>query len=409
MKVTIQIIVEHEELDEPLVEEIGCVCRGELLPETLGLTLQEGKDLLANIQATMVKHQAEEYVAQQRLCPHCSRQRSNKGTHEIVWRSLFGKLKIQSPRLYSCSCRSQEKNSFSPLADLLTERRPKGSLPELLYMQTKWASLMSYGLSAEILADVLPMQTNSQSVILNTQKVAARLEAELGEEQLMFAHGCIAAPRGLPEALPPPDGRLTVGLDGGYIRSRSGRQASSRAGEDHKAGWFEVIAGKSVPWEGDAKCFGFVNNYDEKPKRRLYEVLRSQGLQMNQDIAFLSDGGDTVRDLQLYISPFSEHVLDWFHITMRLTVMMNTAKGLPENRFLKDVAGDLERVKWYLWHGNVYRALSLLDLIESDLEICELEDEVVKKMYTRVREFSSYIDNNSNFIPRQVPPAKPVA
>ena len=139
MKVTIQIIVEHEYLEEPLVEEIGCLCRGDLLPETLGLTLQEGKDLLANIQATMVKHQAEEYVDQQRLCPHCNRQRSNKGTHEIVWRSLFGKLKIRSPRLYCCPCRSQEKKSFSPLVALLPER----SAPELLYLQTKWGSLMS--------------------------------------------------------------------------------------------------------------------------------------------------------------------------------------------------------------------------------------------------------------------------
>lgn len=250
---------------------------------------------------------------------------------------------------------------------------------------------MSYGLSAEILADILPMQTNLQAVILNTQKVAARLEEELGEEQLMFAHGCIAAPWGHPEALPTPNGRLTVGLDGGYIRSRKG--------QDNDAGWFEVIAGKSVPWEGEAKCFSFVNNYDEKPKRRLYEVLKAQGLQMNQDITFLSDGGDTVRDLQFYISPYSEHVLDWFHITMRLTVMLNTANGLPKHPLLTDVADDLESVKWYLWHGNVYRALSLLDLIESELEICELEDEVVKKLHKRVQEFMSYIDNNSSFIP----------
>jgi hypothetical protein len=154
-----------------------------------------------------------------------------------------------------------------------------------------------------------------------------------------------------------------------------------------------------VPWEGEAKCFSFVNTYDEKPKRRLYELLKSQGLQMNQDITFLSDGGDTVRDLQFYVSPFSEHVLDWFHIAMRLTVMMNTAKGLPKNHFLNDVAGDLEKVKWYLWHGNVYQALSLLGLIESNLEICEHEAEVVRKLYKRVQEFMTYIDNNGHFIP----------
>jgi hypothetical protein len=48
---------------------------------------------------------------------------------------------------------------------------------------------------------------------------------------------------------------------------------------------------------------------------------------------FLSDGGDTVRDLQMYLSPESEHWLDWFHITMRLTVM---------GQFVKRLATELE-------------------------------------------------------------------
>ena len=47
-----------------------------------------------------------------------------------------------------------------------------------------------------------------------------------------------------------------------------------------------------MPADGPAKCFGFVNRFDKKPKRRLFEVLKSQGLQMNQPITFLSDGGD---------------------------------------------------------------------------------------------------------------------
>ena len=42
---------------------------------------------------------------------------------------------------------------------------------------------------------------------------------------------------------------------------------------------------------------------------------------MNQQVTFLSDGGDNVRELQLYLNPQAEHLLDWFHITMRITVM----------------------------------------------------------------------------------------
>jgi hypothetical protein len=34
-----------------------------------------------------------------------------------------------------------------------------------------------------------------------------------------------------------------------------------------------VIAGKSVPTEGPAKCFSFVQTFDPKPKRRLFETL----------------------------------------------------------------------------------------------------------------------------------------
>ena len=48
---------------------------------------------------------------------------------------------------------------------------------------------------------------------------------------------------------------------------------------------------------------------------------------MNQQITFLSDGGDTVRDLQLYMSPEAEHILDWFHLSMKLTVLDQYGKG----------------------------------------------------------------------------------
>ena len=71
---------------------------------------------------------------------------------------------------------------------------------------------------------------------------------------------------------------------------------------------------------GDPKRFAFVHKYDEKPKR-LYEMLKSQGLQRHQAITFLSDGADTVRSLQLDLSPHAEHILDCFHVTMPITML----------------------------------------------------------------------------------------
>ncbi len=44
------------------------------------------------------------------------------------------------------------------------------------------------------------------------------------------------------------------------------------------------------------------------------------------DLLF-SDGADNVRDLQFLMHPESEHILDWFHATMRLTFAMINAEN----------------------------------------------------------------------------------
>jgi hypothetical protein len=129
---------------------------------------------------------------------------------------------------------------------------------------------------------------------------------------------------------------------------------------------------------------------------------------MNQQVMFLSDGGDTVRDLQMYLSPESEHWLDWFHITMRLTVMGQMIKGLaaelePESVGTKPavalLAARLESLKWNLWHGNVYRAFQRVEDLEDDLEAIEENPLNKRKLLKAVHEFGSYIDANQDFIP----------
>ena len=105
MKMPVQVVIELDDGKPEVVEEVLCVQRGDLQAETLGLTLAEGKDLLRGVQQALVPRQVEGYVEQQRCCADCDRPRSHKGLHHIVWRSLFGKLRLTSPRLYICPCR----------------------------------------------------------------------------------------------------------------------------------------------------------------------------------------------------------------------------------------------------------------------------------------------------------------
>ncbi len=147
-------------------------------------------------------------------------------------------------------------------------------------------------------------------------------------------------------------GRVVIGLDGGYVHD----------GKDKKSN-FEVIVGRSIPEEGEARYLGFVHGFDRRPRRRLVDMLKTMGIQPHQDITFLTDGGEEVRSLAEGLSPCSEHVLDWFHITMRITVLNQFAKGLAhqDEETGARLIEELERIKWKLWHGNTVGAQEVIE------------------------------------------------
>ncbi len=384
MRIRVYVLIESDqEATPPHVEEVACFERDHLSPETLGLRLDEAKQMLAGVQQVMTAQQIEDYVEQQRQCPHCGQLLACKGYHQIGVRTLFGKLTLSSPRLYTCACQPHQKRSWSPVAALFPER----STPELLYQEVRWASLLSYGATIKLLGDLLPMehQLSTSTVSRHVHQVAERLEGELGDEQPSFIEGCPDQWYKLPEPAAP----LIVSLDGGYVHARSS--------ENRKDGSFEVIVGKSTTGDGTTTSFGLVSGYDTKPRRRLFEIFRAQGLQMNQAITFLTDGGDTVRDLTEGHSPQACHILDWFHITMRLTVLGQMGKSVSNEQKGERFEEELERVKWFLWHSNVYKALQVLEWLELDINT-EASPEA-RKLARTLHEFEQYIRTNQSSIP----------
>lgn len=268
-----------------------------------------------------------------------------KGYYPIQYRSLFGIVPVPNLRLYRCECEEAAGKTFG----VLNERLPDHNCPELRYIETKWASLMSFGLTVDLLKDVLPISDslNAETVRQHLHQTAHRQDSEL-RDQPDHVDGC---QRGW-VALPRPDKPITVGIDGGYVRDCRDRK-------NH----FEVIVAKSLSKTRTPMRMGFVQKLDKRPARRLMAMLDRHGVQANQQITFLSDGADNLRDLQFNMHPETEHVLDWFHCAMRFTVLGQFAKGLtsadPEPG--EEVKGLLESAKWYLWHGNVNQALEALE------------------------------------------------
>jgi hypothetical protein len=385
MRFKVQVVAVSDEGESEPAQPLLEFERRELRPETLGLTLAEGKDLLKDLQEFVVEHQVTGWLARQKACPLCQQLRTAKGVDRITVRTVFGKVSLPSPRWRHCRCRPQAQKSFRPLAAALPER----TSPELLYLETKLAALVSYGATASLLHEKL----NAITVRNHLLGISERCEARLGEERGSFLEGC---PRDWAE-LPIPDGPLTVGIDGGYVRGAGA------------LGSFEVIAGKSVlEFERDAEksvrssqCFAYVQTYDTKPRRRLWELLKSQGLQLNQQVVFLSDGGEDVRHVPEMLCPEGEHWLDWFHITMRLTVLLQQTKTVQTDHpaLGLGVADLLGRAKHCLWHGNVGKALDRLESAQSDLECVEEPTPAIAKLLKGIGELRTYVDNNHAFIP----------
>src|SRR5262249_32770787 len=178
MKVRIQVIIEDDDGQVLDTHDVFSFQRKHLQPEQVGLTLAEAKGTLHGIQETIVHHQVNDYLQQQRSCLACEQPRRQKGKHTLVYRTLFGSFRIPSPRFYRCRCQDTGPCSFSPLARLLAER----TAPELLYLETKWAALIPYRATSELLRDVLPLDHAVSTAVLrgNVHKVAQRMEGELG-------------------------------------------------------------------------------------------------------------------------------------------------------------------------------------------------------------------------------------
>lgn len=382
MRFHLQLVAETDNGHEEPLTVTSVERSDDLSIDTLGLNLEEAKSILAAVQMALTDAQAHVESERQRACPCCGEPRKLKDRRTIKVRTLFGKISVPSPRYRRCPC--ETPGVTAPLVSALPER----VTPELLALEAKWASLMAYGATVKLLGDVLPIDeaTNAQTIRNDVLGVAERLEAELGPEKAFFASVC---QRDLNE-MPLPDPPVMVGMDGGYVRDWTDRPNN-----------FEVIVGKSVPEEGPSRRFGFVVGHDEKPKRRLHELLEDQGIAMNQEVTFLSDGADNLRDLQLYMRPNAEHILDWFHITMRVTVLQQTARGLPPplDRINAKLVEFLDRIRWCIWNGNVALALERIELLEDTLGPMKKTVKKVRKLCRKLEELGKYIAANASLIP----------
>src|ERR1700738_5324973 len=112
-------------------------------------------------------------------------------------------------------------------------------------------------------------------------------------------------------------------------------------------------------------------------------------MQENQQVVFMSDGGEDVRRVQEYLHPNSEHVLDWFHITMRLTVLQQQTKSVPAEQGGATVSKQVESIKHLLWHGNGEEALERMAGLLLDLDMIRNHSTPAEKLAVGLAELQT--------------------
>jgi hypothetical protein len=234
------------------------------------MNLTEGKALLSGVQDFVVAQQAGEELGQRRACPHCGRRYTSKDPGSIPVSTVFGRVEVPNPRWKRCGCQTEGPKTFRPMRTWLNGR----TSPEMLYLETKWASLIPFARTTDLLKEVLPVanSVNPETVRNHLQLTAERIEQQLG---------------------------------------------------------------------------------------------------------------------------------DWFHITMRLTVLQQQTKAMQEERpeTGAEVSKRLESVKHLLWHGNTEEALERLGDLLMELTLVQARSNAAKKLVDGLDEFRTYICNNSEFIP----------
>jgi hypothetical protein len=326
---------------------VAQVERPTIAPEEIGLSLEEGKTVLQQVQACMIQAQAEVLGAAHWRCDRCGRRQPIKDRRTRCVRTVFGVVRVTCHRFLGCRCRGGKKTTIWPL----NERRLPGTTAELQYLYAKWGSTVPYRRAADLLGELLPICTGGVShatLRRHTLAVGARLNQRITEP------GEYDWPESRRKYIPPTK-NLSIAIDGTYIRA----DRLMGLGEYH------VVAGR-IEREGlPAGCFAWVaQHWSCNEGDFLKAALETNGYTPQSQIRVLADGADGLTNLVSAVADQrTTKVLDWFHISMRLRPIEKMSPRIAiaaagVNSTLDELLSNkLPRMRYQMWNGKWRAAL----------------------------------------------------
>ena len=299
----------------------------------LGLTLAEGKLLLAGVQREIVAAQARDHAVRRPDCLRCGGVCRVKDYRDHAVATLFGQVTVRLPRFCCAACGGIEVGIDWP-----SHCR---STPELDQLQAHLSALMPYRAAADILEQLFPVGAGKDKETLrrHTLKAGAAIRdcAAIRPETAASA--------------------ITITLDSTFIRS-------CQDGERH----LEVRIGNVETASGGRQVFGAVAGSDTDIKLLIRRNLEAVGQTKDTALTAFTDGCAGLRRILADAGVAEPPMLDWFHIGMRLQHLKQIASSLstdnPERIAAKAViVAETERLHWRIWNGKAQNAQKSIDRI----------------------------------------------
>ena len=392
MKWTIRIELTPDD-NEPITYDIGTITRpiADLAPEQIGLTLEEGQQILRRIQVQIIASQAHAYALCRRPCEYCRKPKLIKDIRTKCVQTVFGAFRFRGRRYRSCGCRADPyayRQDF-PLAEII----PRRTTPEVRYLFAELGARVPYREASQILKICGFGQMRASHMAIRRHTVA--LGRELEAQRLEAANGQAVQAPGTAKT-------LVVGIDDTYVKHR----------EPLVARQFQVTAGRV---ERDGKLgarFVFVSSYPGWTDSFFDGFLLQQGMKRDTAMRVVTDGDDGLRNFVQRSSPRPmDSQLDWFHIGMKLELLRKAVvmpvtyqEYLDDPNAFDPLQRRVSRLRDALWRGRTWQALLQFAWLRGDIDRWAAEHsgrfvDSVRRAKRVIKEFRYYVCGNRRSLP----------
>ena len=369
--------------------------------DQLGLTLAEGRAVLAEMQSRLISHQSASWAAGNACCEVCGASLAHKDSRSIVMRTVFGKATLQSPRWLECRCTGMQtgvRRSSSPLCKAL----PRRVTPELEYLQEKWAAHLPYRQATTLLRQVLPLDQGISTGSTRRRVLAAgkALDAEI-------EHGISDASKHPATAQARESTSVgCVSVDSAWLRFSSTPKARRAARE--RAEQFSpcsmrisqerhvnIAAGRATFTDRAPRLYAYVHKQVPSAAARLDQFLRGNGVEPDERVTVICDDAGEFCKAVAGSRLARGKILDWFHIAMKVQAAHRSVLGSRqvEYRERSEIEQEIDGAKWLIWHGKGRRAVARIKALDAWLLPREgYEDST---LYWNLRRLYFYVENNA--------------